>query len=160
LFTGDDLAALLKAVNHQACSSSLADRYATLFYGVFDNAKRTLRYVNAGHNSPAVLRRDGSVEWLETSGAPVGMFPDSIYEEKIVELEAGDLVIAYTDGVVEATNQDGEEWGVQGLLKAAACGAQRSQNAGDLVNLIFHASDDFSQKHQTDDATLAVVRVI
>jgi sigma-B regulation protein RsbU (phosphoserine phosphatase) len=86
------------------------------------------------------------------------MFPDSIYEEKIVELEAGDLVIAYTDGVVEATNQDGEEWGVQGLLKVSACGAQRSQDAADLVNSIFNTMDDFSKGHQTDDATLAVVR--
>ena len=64
------------------------------------------------------------MKWLESSGAPVGMFPNSIYEETIVALEAGDLVIAYTDGVVEATNQDGEEWGGQGLLKAAVCGAQ------------------------------------
>ena len=159
-FAGDDLVALLKAVNHQACSSSLPNRYATLFYGVLDNAKRTLRYINAGHNPPVVLRRDGSVEWLETSGAPVGMFPDSIYEGNIVELEPGDLIIAFTDGVVEATNQNGEEWGIQGLLKAAVYGAQRSQNAGDLVNLIFHSIDDFSHEHQTDDATLAVVRVI
>ena len=160
LFTGDDLAALLKAVNHQSYFSSLADRYATLFYGVFDNAKRSLRYINAGHNPPVVLRCDGSLEWLETSGAPVGMFPDSIYEEKIVEFEAGDLVIAYTDGVVEATNQNGEEWGVQELLKAAVFGAQRSQNAVDLVDLIFHSMDDFSQGHQTDDATVVVVRAI
>jgi phosphoserine phosphatase RsbU/P len=159
-FAGDDLVALLKAVNHQACSSSLPNRYATLFYGVFDNTKRTLRYINAGHNPPVILRREGSVEWLETSGAPVGMFPDSIYEENIVELEPGDLIIAFTDGVVEATNQNGEEWGVQGLLKAAVYGAQRSQNAGDLVNLIFHSIDDFSHERQTDDATLAVVRVI
>lgn len=160
LFTGDDLAALLKAVNHQAYSSSLANRYATLFYGVFDNAKRTLRYINAGHNPPVVLRRDGSVDWLETSGAPVGMFPDLIYEEKVIEIEAGDLVIAYTDGVVEATNQNGEEWGVQGLLKAAMYGAQHSQNVGDLVDLIVHSMDHFSQGNQTDDATLAAVRVI
>src|SRR5579862_8683144 len=159
LFTGNDLAALLKVVNQQAYSSSLEDRYATLFYGVFDNAKRTLRYINAGHNPPAVLRRDGSVEWLETSGAPVGMFPDSIYEEQIVELAAGDLVIAYTDGVVEATDQNGEEWGVQGLLRAAVYGAQGSRNAGDLVNLMLDSMDHFSQGHQTDDATLAVVRV-
>jgi sigma-B regulation protein RsbU (phosphoserine phosphatase) len=153
------LGALLKAVNRQAYSSSLADRYATLFYGVFDNTKRTLRYVNAGHNPPAVLRGNGSVEWLETSGAPVGMFPDSIYEEKVIELEDGDVVIAFTDGVVEATNQNGDEWGVQGLLKAAVYGAQRSRDASDLVNLIFHSMDDFSQGHQTDDATVAVVRV-
>ena len=81
LFTANDLAALLKIVNIQAYNSSAADRYATLFYGVFDRAARTLRYVNAGHNPPAVLRDDGSVHWLEPSGAPVGMFPDSGYEE-------------------------------------------------------------------------------
>jgi len=138
----------------------VANRYATLFYGVFDNAKRTLRYINAGHNPPMILRRNGSVEWLDTSGAPVGMFAHSTYEEKIVELEYGDLVIAYTDGVVETTNQNGEEWGVQGLLKAAVYGVRRSQNAGDLVHLIFHSMDDFSKQHQTDDATLAVVRMI
>ena len=160
LFTGDDLARLLEAVNHQAYFSSLANRYATLFYWVFDNGKRRLRYINAGHNPPLVLRRDGSVEWLETSGAPVGMFPDSTYEEKVVELEAGEWVIAYTDGVVEATNQNGEEWGVQGLLKTAACGAQGSQDAGDLVNMIFNSMDDFSNGRQSDDATLAIVRVI
>ena len=56
LFTGNDLAALLKIVNLQAYTSSLADRYATVFYGVFDRATRTLRYVNAGHNPPVVLR--------------------------------------------------------------------------------------------------------
>jgi sigma-B regulation protein RsbU (phosphoserine phosphatase) len=160
LFKGDDLEALLKVVNYQAYSSSLANRYATLFYGVFDNRKRTLRYINAGHNPPIILRRDGAVEWLETGGSPVGMFPDLTYEERVVELEAGDLVIAYTDGVVEATNQNGEEWGVQGLWKAAVYGAQRSRNAGDLVDLILRFMDDFSQEHQTDDATLAIVRAI
>src|SRR6204780_1282175 len=71
LFTGDDLAALLEAVNHQACASSLANRYATLFYGVFDSSSRILRYANAGHNPPVVIRRDGSMNGLETGGAPV-----------------------------------------------------------------------------------------
>jgi sigma-B regulation protein RsbU (phosphoserine phosphatase) len=160
LFTGDDLAALLNAVNHQAYASSLANRYATLFYGVIDNGKRTLRYINAGHNPAVVLRNDGSMEWLETSGAPVGMFPDSMYEEKVVGLQAGDLVIAYTDGVVEATNQNGEEWGVQGLLKAVSFGSQCSQDVANLVNFVFHSIDDFSQGHQTDDATLALVRIM
>lgn len=160
LFTGDDLAALLKVVNHQAYASSSKDRYATLFYGVFDGSSRILRYVNAGHNPPVVIRRDGSIRCLETGGAPVGLFADSEYGEGSVKLETGDLVIAFTDGLIEATNQDGEEWGVQGLLKAAACGAQCSQDAGDLVNLIFNSMDDFSKAHQTDDATLAVVRVI
>lgn len=161
LFTSNDLAALLKIVNIQAYASSLADRYATVFYGVFDLATRTLRYVNAGHNPPVVLRNDGSVHWLEPSGAPVGMFPDSNYQESVVQLNPGDLVIAYTDGVIEATNPGREEWGVQGLLKATvARGRQRSTGAQDLVELIFNSMDDFSRGCQTDDATLAVLRVV
>src|SRR5579862_9407315 len=97
LFTGDDLAALLKVVNDQAYASSYEDRYATLFYGVFDWSTHTLRYVNAGHNPPVVIRRDGSMHWLERGGAPVGLFADSEYGEGMVKLEAGDLLIAFTD---------------------------------------------------------------
>jgi sigma-B regulation protein RsbU (phosphoserine phosphatase) len=160
LFTGDDLAALLKVVNHQVYASSSKDRYATLFYGVFNSSARILRYVNAGHNPPVVIRRDGSMHCLEIGGAPVGLFADSEYEEGSVQIETGDLVIAFTDGLIEATNEDGEEWGVQGLLKAAASAAQCSQDAGDVVNLTFNSMDDFSKGHQSDDATLAVVRVI
>jgi sigma-B regulation protein RsbU (phosphoserine phosphatase) len=160
LFTGDDLAALLKVVNHQVYASSSKDRYATLFYGVFNSSARILRYVNAGHNPPVVIRRDGSNHSLEIGGAPVGLFADSEYEEGSVQIETGDLVIAFTDGLIEATNEDGEEWGVQGLLKAAASAAQCSQDAGDVVNLTFNSMDDFSKGHQSDDATLAVVRVI
>jgi sigma-B regulation protein RsbU (phosphoserine phosphatase) len=161
LFTGNDLASLLKVVNQQAYTSSLANRYATVFYGVFDGATRTLQYVNAGHNPPLVLRRNGSIDWLETGGAPVGMLPDSNYEESIVQLDPGDLVIAYTDGVIEAANQTGEEWGVQGLLKVIEAWApQCPEDAEDLVRLIFNSMDDFSRGCQTDDATLAVLRVL
>jgi phosphoserine phosphatase RsbU/P len=80
LFTGDDLAALFKVVNHQAYASSSEERYATLFYGVFDGSTRALRYVNAGHNPPVVvIRRDGTMNWPETGGSPVGLFADSEY---------------------------------------------------------------------------------
>jgi phosphoserine phosphatase RsbU/P len=161
LFTSDDLARLLKIVNLQAYNSSLNDRFATVFYGVFDRTARMLRYVNAGHNSPLVLRQDGAVEWLEPSGAPVGMFADSIYSESILPLNPGDVVITYTDGVVEVTNPGGEEWGVEGLLKAAtAWDPQCVQGTEDLVRQIFHAMDDFSGGCQTDDATVAALRVV
>jgi phosphoserine phosphatase RsbU/P len=161
LFTGENPATLLKIVNHQAYASSLADRYATVFYGVFDKATRTLRYVNAGHTPPIVLRRDGSIEPLETGGTPVGMFPDSSYEEGVAQLDPGDVVITYTDGVIEAENQSGEEWGVQGLLNAAAARArQGDENVEQLVRSIFKSMDDFTQGCQVDDATLAVLRVL
>lgn len=160
LFTGDDLEVLLKVVNNLAHASSSDDRYATLFYGVFDGTTRILRYVNAGHNPAVVLRRDGSVQCLETGGAPVGLFADSEYRAGSVELETGDLVVAFTDGFIEATNHEGKEWGVQRLLKAAARSGQSSPNAEDLVDSIFNSLDQFSQGRQTDDATLAAVRVI
>ena len=148
-------------MNLQAYASSLPDRYATVFYGVLDRATRTLRYVNAGHTPPIVLRRDGSIDTLEMGGAPVGMFPDSSYEEGVVQLDPSDVVITYTDGVIEAENQSGEEWGVQGLLNTAAVRArQGDENAEQLVRSIFNSMDDFTHGCQTDDATLAVLRVL
>jgi sigma-B regulation protein RsbU (phosphoserine phosphatase) len=161
VFTGNQPAELLKVVNRQAYTSSLSDRYATVFYGVFDEVTRTLRYVNAGHNPPFVLRHDGSIDWLTPGGSPVGMFPDSIYEENALQLHPGDLVIAYSDGVIEADNESGQEWGVEGLVQAAATSApQGPERAEDLVRSIFHAMDHFSGGRQTDDATIAVLRVL
>jgi sigma-B regulation protein RsbU (phosphoserine phosphatase) len=133
LFTGNHGSAVLRAVNRQVHASALADRYATVFYGVFDGVTRTLRYVNAGHNPPMVIRRDGSIIWLEAGGPPVGMFPDSTYEEGAVQLNPGDLVLAYTDGVTEAVSPTGDEWGVEGLRLAAAESDAKSQGRGTLT---------------------------
>ncbi len=157
LFTGTDVAAALRAVNRQVYASSPADRYATLFYGVFDGATRTLRYVNAGHNPPMVIRRNGSIVWLETGGAPVGLFPDSTYEEGAVQLDPCDLVVAYTDGVIEAVSPAGEEWGIEGLRRAVA--ESGAQHPDDVVRAIFTSMDEFSRGYQTDDATVVVLRV-
>jgi phosphoserine phosphatase RsbU/P len=156
-FTGGDLAALLGVVNAQACASSVAGRFATLFYCVLDHQTRTLRYVNAGHNPPVVLHADGSIDWLEPSGGPVGLFSDAMWEERVVQLRAGDCVLAYTDGVTETSGPAGEEWGIDGLLQAAKSHEIRSANG--LVHTILDAMDDFSRGIQTDDATLAVLSV-
>jgi sigma-B regulation protein RsbU (phosphoserine phosphatase) len=151
-------AAILETVNRQVHSSSLADRYATLFYGVFDTSARTLRYVNAGHNPPMILRRDGSVRWLETGGAPVGIFADWQYEEGVVQLHRGDILVAYSDGVIEAMNPCGEEWGVKALRRASE--ENRARCAEDMVDAIFTSMDEFSGGRQIDDATVVVLRVL
>ena len=156
-FTGNDGPAVLTAVNRQLYETSLEDRFATLFYGVFDGATRRLQYVNAGHNPPMVIREDNSILWLRAGGLPVGMFPNSSYEQGLVQLKPGDLVMGYTDGVIEAENPAGNEWGVAGLRKAVA--ERDAQRTDDIVQAIFTAMDDFSRGHQTDDATVVVVRV-
>jgi len=156
-FLGNDVAAVLAAVNRQVYSSAPADRYATLFYGVFHGTARTLEYVNAGHNPPMVIRRDGSIPWLETGGAPVGMFGDSTYWKGVVQFNPGDLLLAYTDGVTEAINPAGQEWGVEGLRRAAV--ESDAQSADDIVRAIFAEMDEFSREHQSDDATVVALRI-
>ena len=141
-FTGNNLPALFRAANDCACASSLADRYATLFYGVMNPAALTLRYVNAGHNPPVVVHCDGSVDWLEPSGAPVGLFPNATWREEVIHLHPGDLVLAYTDGVIETSGPSGQEWGIEGLLQAAE--ARRLQSADEIVRSIFDSMDAFS----------------
>jgi len=156
-FVGSDAAAVVRAVNSQVHAASLAERYATLFYGVFDGTTRTLRYVNAGHNPPLVIRPDHSMIRLQAGGVPVGIFPSWKYEEGMVQLRPGDLIIAYTDGVTEAVNPAGEEWGVERLRKAADESA--AQCPDDIVSAIFASMDEFSRGRQTDDATVIVARV-
>jgi sigma-B regulation protein RsbU (phosphoserine phosphatase) len=157
LFAGNDCAKTLNAVNHQAYASSVQGRFATLFYGVIDATTGTLRYVNAGHNPPMVICRDGSTAFLEAGGAPVGIFGDWDYEEGEIQLRSGDLIVAYTDGVTEARNPSGEYWGVESLAKAATDNATESVAA--IVAAIFSGMDEFSHGNQEDDATVAVLRV-
>jgi sigma-B regulation protein RsbU (phosphoserine phosphatase) len=157
LSAGDGGASMVRAVNRHVYATSLPNRYATLFYGVLDEAARTVRYVNAGHTPPIVMRRDGSVDLLDTGGAPVGVFPDWPYEEGAVQLEAGDVVVAYTDGVVEAESPSGEVWGVEGLRRAAP--ESRALGANGMVRAIFRAMDEFTEGRQADDATVAVLQV-
>lgn len=159
LFTGDNLPALLDAANRQVCYASLASRYATLFCGILDPATGFLRFINAGHNPPVVLHADGSVDWLDPSGAPIGLFPDAAWQEDMVRLRSGDTLLLYTDGVTEATDPLGREWGVEGLL-AAVRSARRAGSAGDLVRSALDAMNGFCGGRPSDDATLAAIRML
>ena len=156
-FAGNDAAAVVRRVNSHVHSSSLDGRYATLFYGVFDGNTRTLRYVNGGHNPPIVIRQDRSMISLETGGVPVGMFACPAYEQGVVQLSPGDLLIAYTDGVTEAINAAGEQWGVEGLQEAV--NETDGHSPEDIAAAIFRSMDEFSEGRQTDDATVVVARV-
>jgi phosphoserine phosphatase RsbU/P len=145
------------AVNRQLHACSPVDRYATLFYGAFDENTRTLQYVNAGHNPAVVIRRGGAVTWLEASGPPAGLFAEIVYQAQAVHLYPGDLILAYTDGMVEATNAASEEWGLEALLAAVkGCGTREPAS---VVEAAYAALDEFSGENQSDDATVLAALV-
>jgi serine phosphatase RsbU (regulator of sigma subunit)/HD-like signal output (HDOD) protein len=109
---------LLAAVNNALFTSTNPEHFATLFLAVLDPATGTFRYASAGHNPPLLLRQDGQVEWLKPAGTPVGMFNGMKYPVMEVQLNQGDLVVTYTDGITEAVDPQGEEFQESGLEKA------------------------------------------
>ncbi len=149
-----DLAEVIATVNQQFYEACFEESYATLFYASYQN--RILRYVNAGHNPPLVRRVNGTIEWLDTGGAPVGMFNEWIYQEGAVRLNPGDVLIAYTDGIVEAQNEFGEDFGLSRLQQVAEEFCHES--ASEIKERIWNAVDDFvGRSAQRDDMTLLVL---
>lgn len=149
-----DLAEVVATVNQQFHEACFEEGYATLFYASYHNG--TLRYVNAGHNPPLVRRADCTFEWLDSGGAPVGMFNEWIYQEGEARLHPGDVLVAYTDGIVEAQNEFGEEFGLNRLQQIVdECS---HESAAQIKERIWNAVDDFvGCAAQRDDMTLLVL---
>jgi hypothetical protein len=105
----DELAGRVNTIFHR---DGLDNRYATLFYAELEYHSGMLRYVNAGHN-PAFLIRGEEIEELGASSLPLGMFPGASYQESGLELKSGELLVAYSDGLTEATSPAGEEFGME-----------------------------------------------
>lgn len=95
-------------------------QFFTLLYGLVDTEQRTLRYVSAGHLPPIRVPRQGEPVQLPSEGLPIGLFPDSAWEDRTEQLEGGDRVYLYTDGLVEAENPHGVEFGVDRLSELLA----------------------------------------
>jgi sigma-B regulation protein RsbU (phosphoserine phosphatase) len=152
-----DVASLMTNVNRLVYEASPANRYATFFYAQFDPRTRRLIWSNGGHNPP-ILLRGGDVIRLETGGPVVGLFPRSSYEQDAIALQAGDLLIFYTDGMSEAENPAEDEWGEDALISAARACAE--QTPVEMIASIMNAADAFaSGAPQHDDMTLVIARV-
>jgi phosphoserine phosphatase RsbU/P len=110
----DELDRLFGTLNDRMCGTCDGSQYASLFYARFDGETRTLRYVNAGHPPPFLVRA-GAVDRLPATGPPVGLFVDSLFSVTELQLQAGDTLIVYTDGIIEAERPDGEMFGEERL---------------------------------------------
>ncbi len=134
--------------------------FVTLFYAVADPAKKTLTYVNAGHNPPLLFRSDGGRPLeLKGTGIILGVMPDADYGEETVNLESGDIVLLYTDGITEAINPDEEQFGEKRLIETVT-GCRDLSPAG-IVERVRDAVVKFSgDEPQFDDLTIMVLRVV
>ena len=131
-------------------------RYATLFFAVYDDHSRELEYANCGHNAPLLFRANGSFERLASTSTVIGLFPGWQCVTRCITLAPGDLLVIYTDGVTEANNAAGEEFGEARLIETvrACC----SLPPKDLVATIQSAVQTFSPGEQSDDLTLVIAR--
>ena len=108
-YNNDSPGVVLERINQQIHASTEPEHFATLFLAVFDPTNRSLVYSSGGHNSPVVMRSDGTVELLDKGGLPLGAFDFGTYEEGEVSLDVGDLLFLYTDGLTETKDPEGDE---------------------------------------------------
>lgn len=153
-----DLPQLLQSVNRLFFENTEENRYATAFIGIYDDSRRCLAYANCGHNPPLVLRADHSVQRLESTTTVLGLFPDIECIVAELQLARDDLLILYTDGVTEAANSDGEEFGE--IRMVASLREHRNLSANQLVEQLVRSVVEFGPAEQGDDITVVVGKAV
>jgi sigma-B regulation protein RsbU (phosphoserine phosphatase) len=145
-------------LNRYASAHSLdGRRFTTAVLAEYEPATQQLVYVNAGHNPPILRRAGGTLEKLETGGLPLGIDIGAVYETASIELRAGDALIFYTDGVVEAFDEKGQEFGNERWLDAIR--ALPDWGAAESLQFLINRVDDFvGLTRQSDDITCLVFR--
>ena len=149
-------AELVARANQQLYAATAADKFATLFFGCYDEQESALVYTNAGHLPPFLIR-GGEVRLLDVSGLVAGAFPDAQYESSKIELKAGDLFVAYTDGVTEPENAYEEEFGEQRLIEALLRHADRPID--EIIQAVMQEVIEWTgETTLQDDMTMLVAR--
>ena len=133
--------------------------FITMFLGAFDAADRAFTYCNAGHNPPLLVRRGGSTEWLNPTGAAVGLTEDSVYSDETVTLAAGDLLFLYTDGLTETADPGGALFGSDRL--ATLVRDQAALPAQELIQAVLRGLESFAGgAPPSDDRTIVALHVV
>jgi len=148
--------ALLSLLNHQLFESTPPEKYATLFLGIYDGRSHHLTYSNGGHLPPILIGKDGTIRRLEAGGTVVGLFDNMTYEEGSVEMQPGEIFLAYSDGVTEPENDFGE-FGEQRLIDLVR--ENRDLPLPEISQIVTLAVDNWiGDNEQPDDVTLVLAR--
>jgi phosphoserine phosphatase RsbU/P len=158
--TQSSLPELVASINRYACTNSQGGlRFTTAFLAELDPATATLTYINAGHNPPMLCRKSGALVRLEAGGLPIGILADGHYESGSVALSPGDWLVIFTDGVVEAMNTRGDEYGEQRLLATVAISSESTP--AEMMRRIMTDLDAFvGNTPQHDDVTCLLLKVV
>lgn len=154
---GTQVSRVVTALNRHIVHYTSANKFASLFYGVFEEGGLSLTYCNAGHNPPLFLGQDG---WrrLETGGTVVGIFADADYEQETIRLAPGDLLLAYTDGILECVNEYGEEFGEGRLIRLVQ--EHRRLPASEIQKIVVEEVLKWTfEEERDDDMTLIIGKV-
>jgi len=146
-------------VNYLLWESIERNQYVTAFYGILDGTNRTLSYTNAGHNPPLLLDAIGNAQFMDRGGVPLGIFRDTRYHEYYLTIEPDEVLVLYTDGVTEAMNPSGEEFGRERLANSVK--VARNLSAKDLIMSVQKDVLDWTDGGgATDDITFFVVKAL
>jgi sigma-B regulation protein RsbU (phosphoserine phosphatase) len=156
-WTEPSLSDAVARINRTVCQNVPSSKFVTFFLAGLDPATGRLDYVNAGHNPPILVRKDGGVETLSEGGLVLGIFENIVYDSGRVEMRPGDTLVIYSDGVTETWDPDGEEFGEEGLVPLAV--RSRALGAEALQNAILREIEGFEAgARATDDRTIVVLK--
>jgi serine phosphatase RsbU (regulator of sigma subunit) len=150
----EDMSRLLRSVNLLFYRNTETSHYATMFFAIYDEGTRRLRYVNCGHNPPILMRANGDLERLTATATVLGLFEEWDCGVAECELASGDVLVIYTDGITEAGPNEEEEFGEERLI--ATTQKHRQQSADEILNNILTEVQQASWGKQADDMTLIV----
>ena len=154
-----DLANKIARLNKTTCQNCPENRFITFFMSVADPATGELAYVNAGHNPPLLVRASGGFEALEGGGMILGIMPKAVYQERQAALLPGDVLVLFSDGVTEATDPGGQEFGEE-RLASLVC-KLRDRPSSEIVDQILQAVLSFSEgAPAADDITVVIARKV
>jgi phosphoserine phosphatase RsbU/P len=148
---------LLEQMNEMVRDFTGGSIYLTLFLALLDSESKRLHYINAGHNPPALVRADGKMELLEEGGTVLGLLPHVRYNRAQVNLHAGDVLVLYTDGVVEAENPRGDMFGMEGLARSVEATRPEVTAEAVLARIVSDVKDFSAGTQAADDQTLVVI---
>jgi len=146
---------LCARLNQLMCSNTPLRKFVSCFYSDLDVSERTLTFTNAGHNPPFLMRRNGECIRLDEGGPVIGAFTDSSYGQREIQLSDGDKLLLFTDGVTEARNAAGEEFGEERLQECLR--SYPGHNAAELRTIILNEVTRFCAGNFDDDAALMVI---